>query len=105
MSDMFGSSRYTTRGVAEALDIRLQLFLWSLIEDRKQSGGVIDYLQIFELSAEYVFGEVLQKVIHRQEQPAYTESHYYRCQWHPATCTIWVMDSGSYSTMMFPEDY
>jgi hypothetical protein len=102
---LFASERYATIGVSNTLDIRLQLFLWALIDERKQKGAKLDYLQVFELSVERVSGEELQKVIHRQEQPAYAKSQCYRCPWPPLACKVWVIDDGGFSTMLFPDEY
>ena len=99
------SQRYATRGIVNKIDILLQMYLWQLIEKRKQENEEIDYLQIFELSVEKEAGKSVQKILHRQEEPEYKCEHYLNSISEPITCKIWVIDSGEYWTMLFPEEY
>ncbi|RNB90210.1 hypothetical protein EDM59_01835 [Brevibacillus nitrificans] len=102
---MFSSERYVTRGVNEAVPFELQLILWSILEKRQERGDQLDYLQIFELSAEWVDGEPLQKVVNRQEQPIHQEAFYVDHIENLAIgVTVWIMDSGKYSTALLPEE-
>ena len=42
------NNRYMTRGIKETLDISLQMMLWQIIDDVKESKEVeLDYLQVF----------------------------------------------------------
>lgn len=75
---MFTAPRYLTRGIADDLPVDLQLTLWELLDSQLQQGEPMDYLQVFELSVEYVLGEAVQKIVHRQEVPPRLETHYYR---------------------------
>lgn len=50
------NNRYITRGVNEEVDIRLQLLMWSMIDNLNEKGNVeVDYLQIFKLRKEGTF--------------------------------------------------
>ena len=42
--------RYSTRGIADDVDIGIQLMLWSMIDEWKSKGKKLDYLQVFDLS-------------------------------------------------------
>lgn len=103
---MFSADRYVTRGVHEVVPVQLQLLLWGILEKRKERGDQLDYLQVFELSAEMVDGEPLQKVTNRQEQPDYQEVFYIDHTENVAIgITVWIMDSGAYATMLLPSEY
>ncbi|MBY0055138.1 hypothetical protein H7K32_26695 [Brevibacillus agri] len=102
----FSGDRYATRGIADRIEPTIQMALWQAIEVRKARGDELDYLQVFELSVEMVDGEPLQKVLNRQEQPEHRESFYVDGVQEPiGGVTIWVMDSGTYCTMLFPDEY
>ncbi|MDH4619995.1 DUF960 family protein [Brevibacillus sp. AY1] len=103
---MFSSDRYVTRGVNEVVPFELQLLLWSILVKRQERGDQLDYLQVFELSAEWVDEEPVQKVLNRQEQPFHEEVFYVDHTENLAIgVTAWIIDSGEYSTMLLPEEY
>ncbi|MGG0937290.1 DUF960 family protein [Brevibacillus centrosporus] len=103
---MFDVPRYATRQVAEQVGLELQLALWAAIDLRAEKGQEMDYLQVFELSVEWVDDEPLQKVLNRQEQPQHEVSFYVDGVETPLDgVTLWVMDSGTYCTMLFPDEY
>ena len=63
--------RYITNGIKQEIPELIPLILWSLIELAGQQTE-LDYLQVFELEPVKMEGNcVVQKIIHRQEQPAY----------------------------------
>ncbi|ELK39419.1 hypothetical protein D478_24483 [Brevibacillus agri BAB-2500] len=102
----FTSDRYVRRGVNEVVPVELQLILWSILEKRQERGDQLDFLKVFELSAEWVDGEPLQKVINRQEQPFHREVFYVDHTENLAIgVTVWIVDSRTYSTMLLPEEY
>lgn len=102
---MFNSTRYMTRGIQEEVDLGLQFILWQLIDDCKAKGLKLDYLQVFELSAELVSGQLVQVIHHRQEEPLYRRTHRFATIEQPQETTIWVIDDGDHSTMLFPSEY
>ena len=105
-SRLFSGDRYATRGIADRIDPAIQKALWRAIEVRKERGDQLDYLQVFVLSVEVVDGEPLQKVLNRQEQPEHRETFYVDGVDKPiGGVTIWVIDSGTYATMLFPYEY
>lgn len=101
---MFKNNRYVTRCVNEKVDIRLQLIMWSMIDKLKDKGNVeLDYLQVFKIRKEGY------KIVINQSQ----EVHEYSCTDEieledvelDDEIKIYVIDSGEYSTMLFPSEY
>ena len=44
------NNRYMTRGIKETLDISLQMILWKMVDDLKESKEIeLDYLQVFKI--------------------------------------------------------
>ena len=105
MSKGIKSQRYLTRNIANKIEPLIQMYLWELINERKHKGEEVDYFQIFELSVEEQDGKATQKIVHRQEEPEYLGVHYLHSIRETITCKIWVIDSGEYWTMLFPEEY
>ena len=97
-------NRYVTRGVNEEVDIRLQLIMWSMIDKLNDEGNVeLDYLQVFKIRKEG------NKVVINQSQevPEYLctyEIHLEDIQIDDEI-KVYVIDSGEYSTMLFPSEY
>ena len=97
-------NRYVTRGVNGKIDIRLQLIMWSMIDKLKDEGNVeLDYLQIFKIRKDG------NKIVINQSQ----EVPEYSCTYEIGLEDIqiedeikgYVIDSGEYSTMLFPSEY
>jgi len=63
--------RCVTAHIAIKLPEDIQKLLWSLLDAFLSENVKSDYLQIFELSTVRIAGELLQKVIHRQELPVW----------------------------------
>ena len=98
------NNRYVTRGVNEEVDIRLQLIIWSMIDNLKDRGNVeVDYLQVFKIRKEG------NKIVINQSQ----ELPQYSCKYEieleniqiDNEIKVYVIDSGEYSTMLFPDEY
>jgi hypothetical protein len=96
------NNRYVTRSVDNTVPIETQFFLWSLIDDQVENGNALDYFQKFELKV----STKGQEIVHSQEEPKWSQETLLPI---PNECciteTIWVIDSGDYQTMLFPEDY
>ena len=98
------NNRYVTRGVNEEVDIRLQLIMWSMIDRLKDKGNVeLDYLQIFKIRNEG------NKIVidQSQEVPEYscTDEIEIEGMQIDDDIKLYVIDSGDYSTMLFPYEY
>lgn len=96
--------RYVTRGVNEEVDIRLQLIMWSMIDKLKDEESVeVDYLQVFKLRREG------NKIVINQSQEVPEYSCTYEIELEDVQLDdeikVYVIDSGEYSTMIFPSEY
>ena len=100
---MFENPKYVTRGIGHEIPAELQLELWIMIENLKMNGTIkLDYLQVFRLSN---FGGK-QKIRHSQEEPEYCQECVVACSFTPVdNMKIFVIDNGSYSTMMLDDEY
>ena len=97
-------NRYVTRGVNDEVDIRLQLIMWSMIDKLKDEGNVeLDYLQVFKLRREG------NKIVINQSQEVPEYSCTYEIEIEDIQIEdeikVYVIDSGEYSTMLFPSEY
>ena len=97
-------NRYVTRGVNEEVDIRLQLIIWSIIDKLKDKGNVeLDYLQVFKIRKEG------NKIVINQSQEVPEYSCTYEIELEDVELDdeikVYVIDSGEYSTMLFPSEY
>ena len=97
-------NRYVTRGVNEEVDIRLQLIMWSMIDKLKEEGNVeLDYLQVFKIRKEE------NKIVISQSQEVPEYSCTYEIELEDIQIDdeikLYVIDSGEYSTMLFPSEY
>lgn len=98
------NNRYVTRGVNEEVDIRLQLTIWFMIDKLKDKGNVeLDYLQVFKIRKER------NKIVINQSQEVPKYSCTYEMEIEEIQIDdeikVYVIDSGDYSTMLFPYEY
>ena len=100
---MFENPKYVTRGIGHEIPAELQLELWIMIENLKMNGTIkLDYLQVFRLSN--LDGK--QKIRHSQEEPEYCREYVVEFSGPPVgDAKIFVIDNGSYSTMMLDDEY
>ncbi|WP_294369986.1 DUF960 family protein [uncultured Clostridium sp.] len=101
---MFKNNRYVTRGVNEDVDIRIQMIIWSMIDKLKDEGNVqLDYLQVFKIRKER------NKIVINQSQEVPEYSCTYEIEPEDVQLDdeikVYVIDSGEYSTMLFPSEY
>ena len=97
-------NRYVTRGVNDEVDIRLQLIMWSMIDKLKDEESVeVDYLQVFKIRKEE------NKIVISQSQEVPEYSCTYEIELEDVQLDdeikVYVIDSGEYSTMLFPSEY
>ena len=90
-------NRYVTREVNEEVDIRLQLIMWSMIDKLKDEESVeVDYLEG-------------NKIVINQSQEVPEYSCTYEIELEDIQIDdeikLYVIDSGEYSTMLFPSEY
>ena len=92
-------NRYVTKGVNDEVDIRLQLIMWSMNEGNVE----VDYLQIFKIRKEGNNIVISQS----QEVPEYLCTYEIEIEdiQIEGEIKVYVIDSGEYSTMLFPWEY
>lgn len=91
-----------TRGVRAQVPGYLQNILWYMIET--MDVPVKDWMQVFHLEEAYEAGKRRQKIIHSQEQPAYSHAYVIRTK-HTYTCNLFVIDNGTHCTMLLADEY
>lgn len=99
------SSRYITCGIHRDLPSELIMQLWAAIDMQKKVGLVLDYLQVFRFEK---VSDILLAIKHTQEQPARMNiiyTNYYFTYRNILDRTVYVIDNGEHSTMMFAEEY
>jgi hypothetical protein len=98
------NNRYITRGVNEEVDIRLQLLMWSMIDNLNEKGNVeVDYLQVFKLKKEGAFIEFE----HYQEVSEYKKVYTLALEDIELgrNLKVYVIDDMEYATMLLAEEY
>jgi len=99
-------ARYKTRGIEEAISEHLQNALWAIVDHDLAEGKELDYLQVFELSVSRANGMPVQQVRQRQEKPKRSRLYIIpEIQRTVSGVTVWIIDSGTYCTMLLPEEY
>lgn len=97
-------SRYITRGVGNRIPLDIQIFIWQLIEDLKDTVGEVDYLQVFDISIADKTEETV-RIIHSQEVPQYKKIWIVKASEPCDDEKIFVIDDDTHSTMLLAEEY
>ena len=97
-------SRYVSRGINDEIPIDLQVFMWQLIEDLKDTIEDVDYLQVFTIST-VDESENKVRIIHSQEVPEYKKIWIFKASEHCNEEKIFVIDDGTHSTMLLADEY
>ena len=98
------NNRYMTRGIKETLDISLQMMLWKMVDDLKESKEIeLDYLQVFKIrrSNEELIIE------HTQEVPEYKKIYRFNklSSLVKEDLKIFIIDENDYNIMLLAEEY
>ncbi|GHU55649.1 hypothetical protein AGMMS49975_17750 [Clostridia bacterium] len=100
---MFDNQRYITRGVAAEIPPEQIALMWAIIDVRLLANPKLDYLQVFQLDYANELPHV-QIITHTQEKPRYKNE--IRASVAKTVCArVYVIDDGTYSTMMLSSDY
>ncbi len=110
---MFNGKKYLTSGIDRKIPVRVQMFLWELIDIlRAREDFSLDYLQVFDLKP---VGKTLQLIVHTQEVPPFRQEILLTDIENRVRAKIFVIDSTnehnaddvseSYSTMLLAEEY
>ena len=97
-------SRYITRGVGNRIPLDIQIFIWQLLEDLKDTVGEVDYLQVFDISIADKTEETV-RIIHSQEVPQYKKIWIVKASEPCDNEKIFVIDDDTHSTMLLAEEY
>ncbi len=100
---MFQNNRYITRGIQKEIPMLTTMVLWEMIGLAQQETQ-LDYLQVFQLYPVRDKGNVMQKIVHTQEQPSYRKTICIPCE-DPVKAKIFCIDDGTHSTMLLAEEY
>lgn len=102
---MFDNKRYITRGIDSVVPLSIQVIIWQMIDNLIGKKNNIDYLQKFKVTCSNKFIRIEQS----STKPKYESTF----EFHTVsvgmddteqTYTIWVMDDGECSLMMFPNE-
>lgn len=102
---MFDNKRYITRGINAKVPLSIQIIIWQMIDDLRMTKKNIDYLQKFKVES----SDRYLKIVQSSSEPKFENTfefplgsvetgenkHFY---------TVWVLDDGEQSVMMFPEE-
>jgi len=99
---MFNGDKYITKGISATIPEFLQCTLRYTLETMTIEEK--DYLQVFELSEVIQDGRMKQKIIHFQEHPEFKEEFIITTK-KPMNEKIYIIDDGSYSTMLLASEY
>lgn len=102
---MFDNNRFITAGVNSEVDIRLQLIMWSLIDELNRNiSEKVDYLQVFNICKKD--NKIL--IEHSQEIPKYKKlyeiSNMSDIEINDKL-KLFVIDDVDHSTMLLAEEY
>ena len=95
---IFNNQHFISRGIQENIPPILQIIMWELIN--QMPVDTKDYLQVFNLSCD----NGRQRIKHSQEDPEYSKEYVFDTGM-PITEKIFVIDDGTYSTMILAEEY
>ena len=98
------SNRYMTIGIQSEILLEIQLFMWNCIDELKEKGQELDYLQVFKLKVIKNTERFNQEIIHSQEVPPY-KKHYLVEANKPFDAKVFVIDDKTHSTMLLAEEY
>ncbi len=102
---MFDNNRFITVGVNSEVDIRLQLIMWSLIDELNRNiSEKVDYLQVFNICKKD--NKIL--IEHSQEIPKYKKLYEISNMSDIEInnkLKLFVIDDVDHSTMLLAEEY
>lgn len=97
-------NRYISRGVNDGIPIDVQIFMWQLIEELKDTIEDIDYLQVFTISTVNESENTI-RIIHSQEVPEYKKIWIFEASEPCNEEKIFVIDDWSHAIMLLAKEY
>jgi hypothetical protein len=98
------SNRYMTKGINYEIPLELQLFMWNCIDELKEQGKELDYLEVFNIKQISKNDKVNIIITHSQEVPEY-EKKYMIYADKPIDAKVFVIDDRTHSTMLLADEY
>lgn len=97
-------TRFATAGVAHAMPLDLQVFLWDIIEQEIAIRDDVDYLQVFSFTRK----DSLLVILYSQEEPDINKQ--FCCDFRDEfdefiDSKVYVIDDSTHSTMLFAHEY
>ncbi|MDE6303123.1 MAG: DUF960 domain-containing protein [Clostridia bacterium] len=98
-------ARLMTCGIAERLPNDISALLWSSVDTQLGVGLEMDYLQVFKFKK---VDDLVLAIYHEQEEPErktviYTD---YKAEYDALlTETVYIIDDGDHSTILFATEY
>ncbi|KAF5084806.1 hypothetical protein DSECCO2_74010 [anaerobic digester metagenome] len=103
---MFNNQAYMTKGFQSEIPVITQVIISDCLEKSRHALEAMDYLQIFELEEIWSNGTVLQKIIHKQEVPAFEETLLLELPKDLIINTkVYVIDDGDHHTFLLASEY
>lgn len=103
---MFDNKGFMTTGFRNKIPEQTKMVLISQINALQSADYQVDYLQIISLSLDIVDGEMVQKVIHSQEQPAHNEVFYFSApECEIISEKVYVIDDKDHHTYLLASEY
>ncbi|HOA63358.1 MAG: DUF960 domain-containing protein [Acholeplasmataceae bacterium] len=104
---MFSGQRFKTKGINQIIPENIQTILWYLLDEHIKNFKKVDYLQIFSFDIDY--DNQIFRIIHEQEQPEYKMIHEFKLPLdnlsHLLNQKVYIIDNGSYNTMLLTDEY
>ena len=99
------NSRYETSGINENLDLKYRILLWKLIEELGDCPD-LDSFQIFRFEERRdADGNIIRVVTHIQENTGYSKEYILELSDDFIEGTVYVIDDGECSIMLWSDEY
>ena len=98
------SNRDMTKGINQTLDISLQIMLWQIIDDFKDTKEIeLDYLQVFKIRRNK--NELI--IEHTQEAPEYKKIYTFNKSSNlvEEDLKVFIIDENDYNIILLAEEY
>lgn len=104
-----GEPRYLTCGIDDRLPVMFQIILWNTIDDLRDAGQQLDYLQVFHFTTKANpkrTGKIVE-IVHSQEVPEYSKTYEIpiKAEEESINGKIYVIDDITHATMLWAEEY
>lgn len=107
MRKIFQNSRRVTINVDNILEKEIRRKIWQLIDLSKVQRPQLSSIQTFSLQKDIMDGVEIQKIIQKQNNPYFEREYLFHLDGvvPKDQITVWVIDDGEYTVMLFPDEY